>query len=213
MRRRLTEQEVNSLQELEGLTINGKFPIYITDNTVDLIEGLEVSTDKEVMRYLLIAPNEYMPPIRDKKVLIEELLISGEELVLDKLSILYEVVTDKITREKYYNIIISTLSQDKIEDLKGAGDLIQVDRDLKTIINLEESIKEDLIFNMNPSDAVKVNETENEDSEFEDTGWEEDDYYNEEPATQDCEEDYRGQDITDNEKSDKIDSEVEEHEK
>ena len=46
MRRRLTEQEVNSLQELEGLTINGKFPIYITDNTVDLIEGLEVSTDK-----------------------------------------------------------------------------------------------------------------------------------------------------------------------
>ena len=131
MRRRLTEQEVNSLQELEGLTINGKFPIYITDNTVDLIEGLEVSTDKEVMRYLLIAPNEYMPPIRDKKVLIEELLISGEELVLDKLSILYEVVTDKITREKYYNIIISTLSQDKIEDLKGAGDLIQVIETLK----------------------------------------------------------------------------------
>ncbi len=213
MRRRLTEQEVNSLQELEGLTINGKFPIYITDNTVDLIEGLEVSTDKEVMRYLLIAPNEYMPPIRDKKVLIEELLISGEELVLDKLSILYEVVTDKITREKYYNIIISTLSQDKIEDLKGAGDLIQVDRDLKTIINLEESIKEDLIFNMNPSDAVKVNETGNEDSEFEDTGWEEDDYYNEEPATQDCDEYDGSQDIADDEKRDKIDSEVEEHEK
>lgn len=213
MRRRLTEQEVNSLQELEGLTINGKFPIYITDNTVDLIEGLEVSTDKEVMRYLLIAPNEYMPPIRDKKVLIEELLISGEELVLDKLSILYEVVTDKITREKYYNIIISTLSQDKIEDLKGAGDLIQVDRDLKTIINLEESIKEDLIFNMNPSDAVKVNENGNEDSEFEDTGWEEDDYYDEEPATQDCDEYDGSQDIADDEKSDKIDSEVEEHEK
>ena len=213
MRRRLTEQEVNSLQELEGLTINGKFPIYITDNTVDLIEGLEVSADKEVMRYLLIAPNEYMPPIRDKKVLIEELLISGEELVLDKLSILYEVVTDKITREKYYNIIISTLSQDKIEDLKGAGDLIQVDRDLKTIINLEESIKEDLIFSMNPSDAVKVNETGNKDSEFEDTGWEEDDYYDEEPATQDCDEYDGSQDIADDEKSDKIDSEVEEHEK
>ena len=213
MRRRLTEQEVNSLQELEGLIINGKFPIYITDNTVDLIEGLEVSADKEVMRYLLIAPNEYMPPIRDKKVLIEELLISGEELVLDKLSILYEVVTDKITREKYYNIIISTLSQDKIEDLKGAGDLIQVDRDLKTIINLEESIKEDLIFNMNPSDAVKVNETGNEDSEFEDTGWEEDDYYNEEPDVQDCDEYDGSQDIADDEKSDKIDSEVEEHEK
>ena len=213
MRRRLTEQEVNSLQELEGLTINGKFPIYITDNTVDLIEGLEVSTDKEVMRYLLIAPNEYMPPIRDKKVLIEELLISGEELVLDKLSILYEVVTDKITREKYYNIIISTLSQDKIEDLKGAGDLIQVDRDLKIIINLEESIKEDLIFNMNPSDAVKVNETENEDSEFEDTGWEEDDYYDEVPTTQVCDEYDGSQDIADDEKSDKIDSEVEEHEK
>ena len=213
MRRRLTEQEVNSLQELEGLTINGKFPIYITDNTVDLIEGLEVSTDKEVMRYLLIAPNEYMPPIRDKKVLIEELLISGEELVLDKLSILYEVVTDKITREKYYNIIISTLSQDKIEDLKGAGDLIQVDRDLKTIINLEESIKEDLIFNMNPSDAVKVNETGNEDSEFEDTGWEEDDYYDEEPTPQDCDEYDGSQDIADDEKSEEIDSEVEEHEK
>lgn len=213
MRRRLTEQEVNSLQELEGLTINGKFPIYITDNTVDLIEGLEVSTDKEVMRYLLIAPNEYMPPIRDKKVLIEELLISGEELVLDKLSILYEVVTDKITREKYYNIIISTLSQDKIEDLKGAGDLIQVDRDLKTIINLEESIKEDLIFNMNLSDAVKVNETGNEDIEFEDTGWEEDDYYNEEPTSQVCDEYDGSQDIEDDEKSDKIDSEVEEHEK
>ena len=213
MRRRLTEQEVNSLQELEGLTINGKFPIYITDNTVDLIEGLEVSTDKEVMRYLLIAPNEYMPPIRDKKVLIEELLISGEELVLDKLSILYEVVTDKITREKCYNIIISTLSQDKIEDLKGAGDLIQVDRDLKIIINLEESIKEDLIFNMNPSDAVKVNETENEDSEFEDTGWEEDDYYDEVPTTQVCDEYDGSQDIADDEKSDKIDSEVEEHEK
>ena len=213
MRRRLTEQEVNSLQELEGLTINGKFPIYITDNTVDLIEGLEVSTDKEVMRYLLIAPNEYMPPIRDKKDLIEELLISGEELVLDKLSILYEVVTDKITREKYYNIIISTLSQDKIEDLKGAGDLIQVDRDLKIIINLEESIKEDLIFNMNPSDAVKVNETENEDSEFEDTGWEEDDYYDEVPTTQVCDEYDGSQDIADDEKSDKIDSEVEEHEK
>lgn len=213
MRRRLTEQEVNSLQELEGLTINGKFPIYITDNTVDLIEGLEVSTDKEVMRYLLIAPNEYMPPIRDKKVLIEELLISGEELVLDKLSILYEVVTDKITREKYYNIIISTLSQDTIEDLKGAGDLIQVDRDLKTIINLEESIKEDLIFNMNPSDAVKVNENENEDSEFEDTGWEEDDYYDEESTPQDCDEYDGNQDIADDEKSDKIDSEVEEHEK
>ena len=213
MRRRLTEQEVNSLQELEGLTINGKFPIYITDNTVDLIEGLEVSADKEVMRYLLIAPNEYMPPIRDKKVLIEELLISGEELVLDKLSILYEVVTDKITREKYYNIIISTLSQDKIEDLKGAGDLIQVDRDLKTIINLEESIKEDLIFNMNPSDAVKVNETGNEDSEFEDTGWEEDDYYNEEPAVQDCDEYNGSQDIADDEKSDQIDTEVEGYEK
>ena len=213
MRRRLTEQEVNSLQELEGLTINGKFPIYITDNTVDLIEGLEVSTDKEVMRYLLIAPNEYMPPIRDKKVLIEELLISGEELVLDKLSILYEVVTDKITREKYYNIIISTLSQDKIEGLKGAGDLIQVDRDLKTIINLDESIKEDLIFNMNPSDAVKVNETENEDSEFEDTGWEEDDYYNEDLVTQDCEEDDKGQDIVDDEISGQIDTEVEGYEK
>ena len=213
MRRRLTEQEVNSLQELEGLTINGKFPIYITDNTVDLIEGLEVSTDKEVMRYLLIAPNEYMPPIRDKKVLIEELLISGEELVLDKLSILYEVVTDKITREKYYNIIISTLSQDKIEGLKGAGDLIQVDRDLKTIINLDESIKEDLIFNMNPSDAVKVNETENEDSEFEDTGWDEDEYYNEDLATHDCEEDDRSQDIADDEKSDQIDTEVEGYEK
>ena len=212
MRRRLTEQEVNSLQELEGLTINGKFPIYITDNTVDLIEGLEVSTDKEVMRYLLIAPNEYMPPIRDKKVLIEELLISGEELVLDKLSILYEVVTDKITREKYYNIIISTLSQDKIEGLKGAGDLIQVDRDLKTIINLEESIKEDLIFNMNPSDAVKVNETENEDSEFEDTGWEEDDYYNEDPAKH-CEEDGRDQDVVDDEGNGQIDTEVEGYEK
>ena len=123
------------------------------------------------------------------------------------------MVTHKITREKYYNINISTLSQDKIEDLKGAGDLIQVDRDLKIIINLEESIKEDLIFNMNPSDAVKVNENGNEDSEFEDTGWEEDDYYDEVPTTQVCDEYDGSQDIADDEKSDKIDSEVEEHEK
>ena len=148
MRRLLTKEEILDFQSSHGLAINGDIPIYLTEDETDLIEGLEVNQNIEVMRYIVVSPESYEPPFRDDKKLLEELYIEEEDKVLGKVTIVYEVIKDKIKDTKSYNIILSRLEKKTLDALADAKELIKVDRELKTFVDTSKEVKSTLMFDI-----------------------------------------------------------------
>ncbi len=148
MRRLLTKEEILDFQSSHGLAINGDIPIYLTEDETDLIEGLEVNQNIEVMRYIVVSPESYEPPFRDDKKLLEELYIEEEDKVLGKVTIVYEVIKDKIKDTKSYNIILSRLEKKTLDALADAKELIKIDRELKTFVDTSKEVKSTLMFDI-----------------------------------------------------------------
>lgn len=151
MRIKLTREEILEICKKEGISIQEDLPIYMTDDVIDLIEGLEVDSKKEVTRYAIVGPDTFVPPLRDKKVIVEDLIIDGENEneIVDRVYIFYEVIRDKETNEKTNNILLAKIKPEVLTALKDADDLIRPDRDLIKILESQDSLKEDLLFGIN----------------------------------------------------------------
>lgn len=142
-------------EELEILRVNGlmaiqegqDIPIIVTDEPADLIEGLENDNEREIMRYLLLSPASYKPPMRDKGKLLEKLDLTEQdnEWCKDDITIVYEVVRDNKINTISSSILMSPITNEVIESLHKAEDLVEVQRDLTELIS-NLNTEGDLIF-------------------------------------------------------------------
>lgn len=160
MRRRATQDEVDKLIQLKIInltTTNKDINIVVTDEPTDLIEGLERDEDREVMRYLLLSPETYQPPMRDKETLIEKLdVVEESKWGVDDITMVYEVVKNNKTNTIKSAILMSPITDTIIKSLQEAEDLIKVQRNLEELItNLGSD--GDLIFGSKQEDELFQN--------------------------------------------------------